>query len=419
MVYTPATTIPANGTAAAAAPGTRQAAPDYDAHSARLNEMAAANLALMTDIPVGSAGGGPMMVQVASKDASTAIKSRADYVCDGTNDEVEINAAIVKAATLAAYNASTPSGAQQSGTVQLSGGRFVIQAPIAMYTGVWLRGMGPLTELRSSGNTGTGVITLATPDTHLTHLSDFYLYGNSSSGGTCNGIHYDMTSSGNTSTYPDTNPDSYHWINDIYVDQFTTGTRVAINLIATGTANNRANILDRIQVRDSSSHGISLNGSSDSFLSNCHVGGSAGNGFNISTGNTKITNCKAFYSDGIGLYCGGGRGTLTGFESQDNATGIWFDGSPWSCAGLTVDTSSADGIVVSTSHLVIAGFSIFLRSGGRYTTQTNGLRYDASYTDLSITGQVEPGSLTTPISGTPGSRSFVRVSNGTSLISAG
>ncbi len=72
----------------------------------------------------GGAGGGPMLM-VAASNAPTAVKNRADYVCDGTDDDVQINAALAL------------------GSVQLTDGEYTIRAPLAITKpGVGLYGTG-------------------------------------------------------------------------------------------------------------------------------------------------------------------------------------------------------------------------------------------------------------------------------------
>lgn len=367
----------------------------------------------------GGGGGGDAALVVASNDAPTAVKASASYVCNGSDDQVEIQAAIDAAAPLQSRNSDMPVGATQLGRVILTGGRFIITAPIQMRTAVSLMGSGWATELLSSGNTGTGVIRLAAPNDHVVHVQDLQLNGNSSSGGTCNGIDFDMTGSGDTGGYPGVNPDSYHYISNLLVKGFSNGTRTGIKLWASGTANNRGNIITDCQIRDCSANGIWLTASSDSFINTCHIGGSDSAGIRIETGNTKIVNCKTFYSDQYGFYIASGRHTIANCESQDDQVGFWLAGADSVYSALVADTCAADGIVIAANGTVLNGFQSFLRSGGRYTTMANGLRYTASQTDLSIVGRVRPDSITTPISGTPGARSFVRVSNGTTLVSAG
>jgi len=376
----------------------------------------------------------PVFAQVISNDAPTEWKTAAaadpyTWVCDGTNDETEINLAIDAASPLQSRNAAMPATAKQLGMVQLSGGRFNIgSGGIAMRTAVHLNGAGiAATEVRAVSCNQVGMIRLAAGTDHICHVSNMWLNGNSSSGGTCSAIDFDMSTGSSTSGYPDTNADAYHHIHDLFIDEFTANTsRHGIYLHAGSSPNNknRANMIDRIQIRGNYTNaggvGIYLSAASDSFIMNCHVGEAGTANYRIATGNTKIANCKSFYGNTYGFWFdGSGRGTVTGCESQDDDTGYYFDGAPYTCAALTADTSNVAGMRVSTNDLQLNSFSIFNRSGGRYATQTRGLWYDGTYTDLNLTGQIVPTSITTPVSGAPGSRSFARYSNGTSLIAVG
>jgi hypothetical protein len=362
----------------------------------------------------------PMFLQVASNDAPADFKAAADYVCDGTNDQVEINLALELAAPLQSRNSAMPATAKQNGKVVLSGGRFNCGSNIKCWTGVHLQGAGWLTEIRAVSCSATGLLTLAIVQDHLVHVSDLHLQGNYGSGGSCNGIDFDMTSSGSTSGYPSSSPDSYHHIHDLFIDGFTTTAgRTGMRIWAASTANNRGNIVDRCQVKNCSANGIEFSAASDSFISNCHIGGMGGAGLKIATGNMKVANCKTFYCDTYGLHASSGRGTLAGFETQDDATGVFLDAAPWVCSAITADTSLTAGIRVSSPQVNISGFQAFNRGGGRYATTGIGLHIDSTHADLNLTGVVIPSAVTTPISGTAGARSFMRVSNGTSLVSVG
>jgi len=393
----------------------------------------------------GGGGGFSNGIIVASSQASAADKARAHYVCDGAADQEQINLAVDRASvltgnartanTLALGDASSQSAgatATQAGKVILTGGRFNISAPILMRTGVWLQGSGFLTELRATSNSGTGVIRLI-PQAglgdgsagHLVMVSNLWIYGNYGSGGTCKAIDFDMTGSNaepKTKGYPDVNPDSYHYVVDCLITGFAGANRDGVFIHSTGTANNRGNVIRGLQVRDCGRDGISLSTASDSFITECHVGGSVRYGYNISTGNTKVATCKSFYSDAAGFYFGSGRGTLAGLEAQDDFVGFYFDGTPYTATGLTAD-SCLTGIRVNTDRLVMTSFSIFNRSDGTNTEHpvtSVGLQFDSAYADMLILGQVDDSNITTKISATlPGSRSFMRVSNGATLVSVG
>jgi len=72
----------------------------------------------------GRASDGGVVLTVAAADAPSKIKARADYVCDGVDDHVQIQAAI---------DSFPVSGDQIRGAVVLSSGKFVIGDTIKMY----------------------------------------------------------------------------------------------------------------------------------------------------------------------------------------------------------------------------------------------------------------------------------------------
>jgi hypothetical protein len=84
-------------------------------------------------------------ITVAASDASNSSKGKADYVCDGTADDVEINAAID----------ALPSG---GGKVLLSEGTFNITSQIIMYDDQTLEGMGTSTILFLVAGSNVGLI---------------------------------------------------------------------------------------------------------------------------------------------------------------------------------------------------------------------------------------------------------------------
>jgi hypothetical protein len=353
-------------------------------------------------------------------DAPTTVRAAADYVCDGTADQVEINAALAQAAPLQSRNSASPTGAQQRGRVLLTGGQFNISAPIGMYAGTSLRGCGFGTQLRAVSN-ATRVIGLATPGAHLTEVSDLYIEGNSSAGGACNGIDYDMSNSTNAlvGQFPDVSPDSYHYIHDLYLHGFTTGSRTAVKLWAATNTNNRGNLIHSLQIRGASANAIWMDVSSDSTISNCHIG-NALVAYRIGGGNTRLSHNKSFYSDQYGLYITSGRCTVSGYESQDDLNGVYVTGSNCTLSGLTVDTCSGFGLRIGASRTQVGACNIFLRGSARYSTQSVGLQWDAAPAHCTFIGAIDPTSITTPISGSPGTSSFMRASNGgTSLVTAG
>lgn len=364
----------------------------------------------------------PVYAVVLSNDAPADRKAAAasdpyTWVCDGTNDEVQINLAIDAASPLQSRNAGMPATAKQLGKVVLSGGEFNIgSAGIVMRTAVHLEGAGQAsTHLQAASCNQTGLIRLGAATDHLTQLSKFRMDGKSGAGGTCSAIHYNMTGGSTTGGYPDINPDGDHSIHDLVIDEFRGSSRNGIYLQGGSGDHNRGNMIDKIQIRDcTTGHGIWLSGASDSYIMNCHVGGSGGDGYRIQTGNTKISNCKSFYSLGNGFYWSSGRGIVSNCESQDDNIGYYFDASPQTASCLIADSSNVAGIQVSTSELCITGFTILNRggvgSGIQYETTQRGIYFDATYNDCLLIGSVKAANITTPISGTvPSTNSNVQL----------
>lgn len=354
----------------------------------------------------------PVYAVVLSNDAPADRKAAAasdpyTWVCDGTNDEVQINLAIDAASPLQSRNAGMPATAKQLGKVVLSGGEFNIGAAgIVMRTAVHLEGAGQAsTHLQAAACNQTGMIRLGAATDHLTQVSNFRMDGKSSAGGTCSAIHYNMTGGSTTGGYPDINPDGDHSIFNLVIDEFRGNSRNGIYLQGGSGDHNRGNMIDKIQIRDcTTGHGIWLSGASDSYIMNCHVGGSGGDGYRIQTGNTKISNCKSFYSIGNGFYWSSGRGIVSNCESQDDNIGYYFDASPQTASCLIADSSNVAGIQVSTSELCITGFTILNRggvgSGIQYETTQRGIYFDATYNDCLLIGSVKAANITTAISGT-------------------
>lgn len=183
-------------------------------------------------VPAGGGGGSFLTpeIWVASVDAPSAVQSAitaaGGYVCDGTADQVQINAAIDQAAPLQSRSAVSPASAEGRGLVMLTGGRFTINGSVAMRSGVTLAGCGWGTELFASGIGANAMIDLATVNEHAVEVRDMHLYGNWASGGTGHGIDFDMTGSTNAGVgeYPSTSPDSYSRLYNLYINGFGNGT---------------------------------------------------------------------------------------------------------------------------------------------------------------------------------------------------
>lgn len=259
---------------------------------------------------------------VASSSAPANIKAAADYVCDGSSDEVEINLAI------AAIASDTISLGTQGGTVLLWGTNFSVAGPILMRSQVTLEGVGqwatvvkPVGSYRP-GSTG-GVIQLYSPNSQYTTVRNLAIHGNASAGALCCGIYY---AQGVGQEY-----DASHRMMDMYI--YATGWH-GISLVATGVGNerNRGMYLSNIRIIDAGTTvsptacGLNIE-SPDSFFIGVDVGSSASHGIRVAGSNNRFVSCKAWYSgslatavhQGCGFYMStGGRNEFSGCEAQDN-----------------------------------------------------------------------------------------------------
>lgn len=396
-----------------------------------------------TWVTVGGGGGSgllPPEILVVSNDMPTDYKSAAAtagatvFVCDGTADEVQIQAAIDLAAPLNGRNSTSPSDAQQRGTVQLTGGRFNIAAPIRMRTGVSLVGMGELTELRAvslSATTGypagvAAVIKQNAVTDHVMTVRSVWINGNFASGSGCHGIAW-AGPGGSASDYPDTNPDPSNHIRDVRVSGFTTGTRHGIWI----SNNCRGGHYSNIWVRNCSGNGFWAESTPDSALSGSDFGG-CGTGVRIEGANWRITGNKTYYSGlsggpGIGFYFGSGRHTITDIESQDDFVGVQLAGIKCAVSGVTVDCARDDGIILSGSRNAVTSLAVYQRDAGRFTTTARGIVFSGA-TDLQVVGWVQKNgggssTITTTITGTyDTTRNFIRIADdsaGSSVVAAG
>ncbi|GAA1498824.1 right-handed parallel beta-helix repeat-containing protein [Paeniglutamicibacter kerguelensis] len=243
--------------------------------------------------------------------------------------------------------------------------------------------------------------------------------GNYSSGGTSAGIYFNMTGSTNAdvSKYPPSNPDSYHTIQDVYIRAFTSGVnRHGIVLFCTSTAAQRGWMIDRVQLREIGGHGIWVQSSSDGFISNVHAGTVTGDGFKIDTANVKMANSKAFYCDGWGLNWLSSYGVVSGFESQDNAKGVYVGQPNNTLTGIVVDDCRDEGLYIDHDRITATGFTIG-KNGSRYATMANGVRIGSGCADTTAIGMV--ANATNRVVGTWGAGSYVRINGNGSLVAVG
>ncbi|MBL8121735.1 hypothetical protein JNM87_03225 [Candidatus Saccharibacteria bacterium] len=346
----------------------------------------------------GASSGSVTEVVVAADDAPTTVKNSADYVCDGTADQVEINLAIDAAFQTAAAGPRVG--------VVLVGQFFNISAAIIMKAGITLRGLGMDTILRSiSMGAGTSMIELADKNHHMTTIRDLTLYGNYAAGGSSNGIHFlnsDGGGDGNMGTYnPASSPDSSHRIHNLFVRAFTTGTRHGIYM----DDNVRGAMISMVRVADCSGNGFYMNGSSDGKYSSCTAIG-CNVGWYVGGASNQFVACKSSYSDAEGWNLASSRAHLTGCHSQDSGTeGYILSGVDPSLTGCVADSNSrlsgtAYALAVSSSRPMIEGIHIYDRGQTPGSPQNRGIDFTGA-THVFATGSIRLGSGSSYTSGTP------------------
>lgn len=365
-------------------------------------------------IPAGGGGNGVRGagILVAASNAPTAVKNAADYVCDGTADQVQINAAI----TSAAYS---DNGGVNYGLVQLSGGEFSISSPILMKTGVSLHGVGFLTILKSvSLAAPAGVVQLYDMNTHMTSLQHLTLDGGAAGGGTSSAVVYRNSdgnigdakgATGDHNGTPGNDPDSSHVLSDLFVRNFSNGTaRHGIFM----DADARDPKVSRIRVRSCSGTGFKMNDSSDGkYSQNIAIGCNIG--YDIGGGSNMFTTCKAAYSDVDGWVVASSRLHLIGCHAQDNGRhGFNVSGVDPAMSGCVADSNrrldtSGYGLNLSSSRAIVEGFHAYDR-GQSAQAQTQGMNISGA-SDIYLTGNVRIPTGTTYVNGTPGGNSYVRV----------
>ena len=358
-------------------------------------------------------------VLVAGDDAPAEVKLAARYICDGTNDEEQINDAIEVAAPDSSHDGTV--NGEGRGTVILVGQDFMIDDdPVLMRTGVILRGLGPITRLNDGGSlaasgagTTIGVIMKNDANVHICSVQDMQIYGRYASGTTNScGIAYSGSGGGSLGDYPTTSPDTYDHFKGLYIWGFTNdGTRHGIYLENTSM---RGTVVEHVVMREIGNHGFWTNGSPDGQMINCEIGGCGGDGFRFNAGNWRLVGSKAFYCGGWGCRAANQRFSAAGNEIQDCENGVFVAGRQ-AHSGWVIDNCDTTGMEIDGDHSAVTGFSIFHRSGGRYANMDVGLLLSNTPSDVVVHGVVDPTDITTGTSGSAGSRTSILVPDGSSV----
>lgn len=301
---------------------------------------------------------------VAASNASATVKARADYVCDGTADDVEINAALAALGSV-------------GGVVQLSEGQFNLAASVATTASKQsLRGLGiGVTVLRMIDNiVGTNIVgvTLTYDDSDLMDLTIDGNKANNASQTNLRLVHFGTIGgsipsnralmqrvhllnspgtgfvvSGATAALP-TGAVVRDCVAEgcantgFYLRGATSNPLVASGLTAKGSGVNGI-VCDTGPVILSDCQALSGTGSAVGFvvssagavsLANCTAQANAGHGFVLSGTRPLLTGCQAISNTGSGFYATGSQPLLVGCF----ATG--HNGADPNGAGFRVDTGA-------------------------------------------------------------------------------
>lgn len=296
---------------------------------------------------------------VAASNASNT--SGADYVCDGTADEVQINQAI----------AALPAG---GGRVILSEGTFTLAAPIAISaSNVALEGQGQATIITLGNAANCNVITISGNGVVSCKVQHLKIDGNYTQQSTGDGI------SVNT---PWVSQDAQHLFKDL--DIFNT----KVNGISFA-GDTRQYFVENVRTKTTQGSGFALGGS-DQHVTNCIADTSLLHGFHITGANAHLLGCKAFYcangsSNKYGFYVAVGRTFMTNCEAQDNySDGIYLENGAngctlVNCVGDSNGQTSGKGLKVLSNSNSIVGGAYFNRAGVGWTQDT-GISFESDAT---------------------------------------
>jgi hypothetical protein len=319
---------------------------------------------------------------VAAKDAPAAVKAAADYVCDGVDDQVEINAALESLS-----DDHSPRFGTQGGSVGLWGRNFSISAPIRLRAHCEVQGQGRMvTVLRATAEMGggarQGVFELNSPDTQYTGVHNLGIHGGRSS--YCSGIFYAQGAG--------TEWDASHLLTNLYI--YRMGHHGVYLLNGPGDSRLRAGVLDRIRVLESGrreTRGASgyVIDSPDTCISNCESGTAAGHGFQLVNANTQLANCKSWFSGRAARGFGEGNGfhlqdgvriSMVGCTAQDNyGHGYFIAGGDNSISGAIADSNGNNGEGGRGKGIGYTGSGFYLVGSQGHPNTVQGTSFDRKY----------------------------------------
>lgn len=262
----------------------------------------------------GSGGGG--FVTVAAVDAPAAVRGRADYVCDGIADDVEINAAL-----------------SASRAVLLAGTTFTISNPVLIRQhGQMLVGQGvAVNPANSDGGGGTLIRLDATLADYSAFTNGYLIDVDAPSGGTTPRARVTLKDFGVFGANKGTNVSGIHFrghqghVDHVFVSSMSGHGVVFEGFSVWEMYNTR---MWGCEVHHNSGHGIwctANNVGDDHFVDN-QTYNNGGDGFRADGSSHQIVNHHSYANGGSGIYVGGLNTKLVNCKLETNNPGILIDG---------------------------------------------------------------------------------------------
>lgn len=321
---------------------------------------------------------------VAAVDASPAAKHQSDYICDGVNDEVEINAAI------AALPAS-------GGKVMLSEGLFTIAATITLSDRVTLQGQGRSTKIFLANGSDTDMIDIDAVASEHYAVRDLLLDGNKANQASGHGISLSQNDAG---ADPWTHSNAWPLIDNVFIAYCKDD---GLRVYGTSQYNPPAYHLKVVITYKCDGNGFNI-GSADMTLTDCITLNCGLGGYVVgvlgSAGNTHMIDCKASGSgqitaaSGIGFKIASTRGVYVGCSAQDckdagfeiGNTDSQLFGCKADSNGLTTGRQPGFEVLAGGSRTLFSGCSALDRNTGEARKQSYGLTVAPGATHVIFTG---------------------------------
>lgn len=321
---------------------------------------------------------------VAASNAPASVRDSADYVCDGTADQVQINQALTDAGS--------------TSKVLLSGGLFTISGSISLtQSGMTLHGSGyQTTRIDVANGTNAHAIHVSGANVVGVEIANLMIYGNRSNNTSGDGIYID--------TAWGADGDGSHLVFNVDV-QYAAAHGIHTN------QNTRVLRALSCRVKAAQRSGYFLDGS-DAQLTNCVADVCEESGFYLWSSNIMLVGCKAFYCGEAGpahagFYVNASRGEMTGCEAQDNYyNGFWctptgtgsyqclFTGCIADSNGQALDAAAnnaSHGLLIDNSDRNVVTGGVYAESGnntgdGLGAPQNYGIRILGTSSENTITG---------------------------------